>query len=302
MRYAPLALLLVGCRAPATDPWPETRAACGLADGEILPWEDLNLAGVSFERHRLHVGTACIDALLADVGTDRASLEREFELPGTLEEDLEAVRTYERDPDGPTVLVLGLFWLLGGDFGDDGDIEVGDWVSGTFLDRTARFVFEPGQPASRTLYDMVASDFHRVEPREGAQIMAADADGTLALPPETVKFRYDNAALPALSAWALVHEARHREGGPAHIACTPGQIPPACDADVEGAYGAEVSAATMNLRAMPFGTVDGCAGPEDTDEIAWSLQRDALAIERFQPWDGGILAERPPLEFVLCDS
>jgi hypothetical protein len=291
------ALLLSGCTRTTVDAWTPTRAACGLADDETADWlghfrlddTDPTVA------HTYGYDEDCVRALLGDVGADPGELLDEVGYDGSLAEHIEDGRAVG-DHDGLHTLVSGLWWLLASDYGQVADIAPSPWIGPAYAESTLEAAAElglgPGAPASQVLYDYVVN---RVSTVEIADLGAADMEMA---PGDVLRVSRSPASGEfEPSAAVLVHEARHADGY-VHRWCPPDYAVPGrgCDDDTSGANGFEVATLTLNIRAMPTGTVDGC----DPEVDGYVRARDHALGNRLFQWEAFILEPVPAPEIREC--
>ena len=255
--------ITAGCHDPS-DPWSTTRTACGLDEGDRLPWEAL-LPATDGGFNGVVVPESCADLLAWDLGGDPADLVAQISDAPDLATLLELERLERLPLTGLGALVRGAWWLLASDLGTVEDFQHIDspYVSEHWRGEYGRLADRAGlygrSPMSQVLYNHVADSFDRmVFLPEDAPVQAGAGNprmsSTLQIPrviDRSIPWTEDRTH-PLGELMTLVHEAAHASyRGNNHVDCRPpteGSVR-ACDKDLHGAHGAGQTAAWAQVAA-----------------------------------------------------
>lgn len=278
-------ILILGCRPP--DAWTPTRAACGL--DAPLEWA-LIMPGPDGERHGVVLPDGCADALLGDLDANTQDLLDDLDVSTSIDEHVEAVRTGAEPLDGLVVLVWGLYWLAGGDYGAVGELESSDYADPVWVEDFNNLAVEQqlgGEaPLSQVLYTDVARRISGVkwlpesQPAGAAMGLRPGTRRLFIERPETMTvtslWPRDNYS-PNQVASGLVHESVHGRLAPRHhVPCAaPAEMEGRyCDEDLTGAYGAAFTARWAEISAATGGggCISGDAGGQVAAVDVWLMQ------------------------------
>ncbi len=233
---APLVFLITACQPPAIEPWHEARQACELAEGEHPV--DTVIDG----RPALDLSPECSLHLGELLGVDRESFEA---APLSLE-----------------ALLHGAHLLVAADFGEVGQLlaspHASTWARQHLARQAERGGLSDRAPASALLLAHVRSELREIRFVPDLEQYAAAYDrGRMVL--GEVQSHEDQP--PLWMASVLMHEASHGVG-PEHGACRD-RPDEACDADLDGVYGAQawmIEAWRQGLQPGQAHAEEACAG------------------------------------------
>jgi hypothetical protein len=297
-------LWITGC-ARELDLWPATREVCGLERGETLDWELLRPAEDG-GLNGLVLPPDCAEALVFDLGGDPDELVAFSDQPD-LASLLEADRLQEIAPTGLAEIVRGMYWLLGSDLGPLDQLEAGPYVSqrwvSEYRDLADKLDLPEHTPLSRVLYDHVTSRYSHLEllSEDAPEIAIAGTawwSRSLFVSGEIAadSWSYDRHH-PIAAMGVLVHEVAHTDfGGQSHkVECEVGGIVGRfCDADLDGAFGAEFAA--LWAQAAAATSERGCLDESAASEAASFAERLVL-VDKGQH----VLMARPEQQLLPCE-
>lgn len=298
-----IALLLSAC---GQDPVSALGGTCAIEDNVLLevatlyPPPDGGLNGLS-------ISEGCAVALIESVGGDPAALLLDVEGAADWGTQIEEVRLQTRPLEGVTAMVWGLFWLLGADYGEVGELEAGPYVAESWVSYLGALAEELGLGATAPLGRVLLADV--TERLGGVGLLPEGTAGNITMTMDRwpsnvhkVPRSYDmsewtSLALPwqpNVSAAFLFHNAHHAMlDAVEHVDCEGLDGEFGCDPGLDGTFGAEFAARWVEVQVE----LDGADCVPDDDPAVKNFVFDTEDYIR-ENWELMILEGVPEIEVV----